>query len=258
MRSPAVRSVFVTACLALILALAACGGEEGSAPRADAGGHGPTAQLWVTHDRGQKVVVDATVPAGLNAIQALDQHAKIETRYGGRFVQAIEGVEGGVERGRDWFYFLNGIEADLGGAEVTVRAGDIVWWDFRSWRDEMRRPVVVGAFPEPFLHGWDGTRRPAEVRGPPELEAQARALLERLGGARGEGEPNVFELRVEPGAEGATLTAKRGERNDSPVVFTLAGSPAAVEAVAAALVASPELLRFRYEARFDDEGRIVE
>ncbi|MBA2615350.1 MAG: DUF4430 domain-containing protein [Actinobacteria bacterium] len=252
------RSGIVTVCLALVLAACGGGGESGEAGRADAGGHGPTAQLWVTHDRGEKVVVDATVPAGLNAIQALEQHADVETRYGGRFVQAIEGVEGGLERRQDWFYFLNGIEADLGGAEVTVRAGDVVWWDFRSWRDELRQPVVVGAFPEPFLHGWDGKRRPAEVRGPPELEEQAGALLEFLGGPRGQGEPNLFELRIEPGAEGATLTARRGARNDSPVVFTLAGSMAALEATAEAVTTSPELLRFHYEASFDDEGRIRE
>jgi len=251
-----VRSAFATALLAL--ALAACGGAgEPEAGSAEAAGHGPTATLWVTHDRGADVVLDEAVPAGLSAIQALEQHADVETRYGGRFVQAIEGVEGGLERRHDWFYFLNGIEADLGGAEVTVRAGDVVWWDFRSWRGEMRRPVVVGAFPEPFLHGWDGERRPAEVRAAPGLEEEAAALLAVLGGPEGEGEPNVFELRVEPGTAGATLTARRGPKNDSPVVFTLAGSPAAVQAAAAALASSPDLLRFRYEARFDDEGRIV-
>lgn len=252
------RSAFVTLCLALVLASCGGGGEGNDGDRADAGGHGPTAQLWVSHDRGEKVIVDATVPAGLNAIQALEQHVDIETRYGGRFVQAIEGVAGAFERRRDWFYFLNGIEADLGGAEVTVRAGDIVWWDFRSWSGEMRRPVVVGAFPEPFLHGWDGKRRPAEVRAPPELEVEAAVLLAALGGTRGEGEPNVFELRVEPGAEGATLTARRGAQNDSPVVFTLAGSYPAAKAAAAALAGSPGLLRFRYEARFDDEGNLLE
>lgn len=253
-------SVQVTVCYLLLalLAVAGCGGEAGARDGAEgAAGHGPTAQLWVTHDRGAKVMVDATVPAGSNAIEALSQHADVETRFGGRFVQAVDGAEGSLSDRQDWFYFLNGIEADLGGAEVTVRAGDVVWWDFRSWDDEMRQPVVVGAFPEPFLHGWDGERRPAEVRAPRELEDVVEPLLGVLGGGRGQGEPHLFVLEVEAGAEGATLSATRGPRNDSPVTFTLAGSATAVRAAVEALVADPGLVRFRYEARFDESGALV-
>ena len=252
------RSLFALLACALLLALAACGGEgEGGGAPADAAGHGPTATLWVTHDRGETVVVDAAVPAGLNAIEALEQHAEVETRYSGRFVQAVDGAEGSLSKRRDWFYFVNGIEADLGGAEVTVRAGDVVWWDFRSWQEEMRQPVVVGAFPEPFLHGWEGERRPAEVRAPAELEDVAGSLLEVLGGAGGRGDPNVFALEVEPGADGATLTATRGPRNDSPVTFTLRGSEDAVRAAAEALATKADAVRFRYEARFDEDGNVV-
>jgi hypothetical protein len=244
------------ALLALVLVLASCGGEGGAS--SSAGGPGETASLWVTRDRGAEVLVDERVPAGLDAIDALARHAELETRYGGRFVQAVEGLEGSLERRRDWFYFLNGIEADRGGAEIELRPGDVLWWDFRSWDAEMAQPIVVGAFPEPFLHGWNGKRRPAEVRAPPELEAEADALLEVLGGSAGDGDPNVFELVVEPGAPGATLTATRGAANDSPVTFRLAGSLAAVRAAASALARDPTIVRMRYEARFDEAGKVVE
>src|SRR6188508_2054672 len=201
------------AALALVLALclAACGAEGGAAP---AGGEG--ASLWVTQDRGAKVVLTAEVPAGLNAIQSLDRKADVETRYGGRYVQSVNGVEGSLSKGRDWFYFVNGIEPDVGGVEVKLHAGDVVWWDFRAWSGDADQPIVVGAFPEPFLHGWGGTRRPAEVRGPPGLEGEAAELHGVLGGADGEGEPNVFVLDPEPGETGARLTAKRGSANDAP------------------------------------------
>ena len=249
--------------LLALLAASGCGAGGGAgggdaAGGADAAGHGPSARLWVTHDRGAKVIVEATVPAGLNAIEALKQHVEVETRYGGRFVQAIDGAEGSLSRRQDWFYFVNGIEADLGGAEVTVRPGDVVWWDFRSWSEEMRQPVVVGAFPEPFLHGWNGQRRPAEVRAPPELEDVTQPLLGVLGGPGGDGEPNLFVLEIGAETDGATLTATRGPRNDSPVTFTLKGSEDAVRAAAEALAAEPELVEFRYEARFDAEGALVE
>jgi Domain of unknown function (DUF4430) len=242
--------------LAVALAVAACGGAGAGASEESRSGEGAT--LWVTRDAGAEVLVEASVPAGIDAIEALERHAEVETRYGGRFVAAVNGIEGRLERQEDWFYFLNGIEADLGGAELRLRPGDVIWWDFRSWRESMRRPVVVGAFPEPFLHGWDGRRRPAEVVGPPELADEADALRDVLGGSAGEGEPNRFVLAVDEAAEGARLTAERGARNDAPVTFTLAGSRAAVRAAATALARDPAVVRFRFEARFDEAGRVLE
>jgi hypothetical protein len=246
----------VPALLALVLVLASCGGEGGAS--APAGGSGETASLWVTRDRGTEVLIDERVPAGLDAIDALERHAEVETRYGGRFVQSVNGLDGSLERRHDWFYFLNGIEPDRGGAEIELRPGDVLWWDFRAWSGDMAQPIVVGAFPEPFLHGWNGTRRAAVVRAPPELGSEADRLLEVLGGAGGKEEPNVFALLVEPGARGATLAAARGAENDSPATFTLSGSLAAVRAAASALARDPAIVRFRYEARFDEEGRVVE
>jgi hypothetical protein len=241
------------ALLTLALALAACGGEGGAEPRS-----GKTASLWVTRDRGADVILTAEVSAGLTVLEALKRETEVETRYGGRFVQAIEGIEGTLTEQRDWFYFVNGIEPDVGSAEVTLRAGDVAWWDYRSWRERMQQPVVVGAFPEPFLHGWGGRRRPVDVRGPPELEAEAARLTTLLGGARGRGDPNVFVLDVRADGDGARLSARRGARNDSPVTFTLSGPLEAVRAAAAALAADPAIVRYRYEADFDAAGEVLE
>jgi Domain of unknown function (DUF4430) len=240
------------ATLLLVLLLAGCGGAAGGEGNADG-----TASLWVTRDRGAEVILTAEVPAGLTVLQALDREADVETRYGGRYVQAIEGVEGSLAGQRDWFYFLNGIEPDVGAAEVRLGPGDIAWWDFRSWGDQMQQPVVVGAFPEPFVNGFGGERRPIELRFPPELESAAGALAAALPGPSGTGGPNLFVLEVRGGEPGATLRASRGTANDSPVTFTLAGSEAAVEAAALALAADPSIVRYRYTARFDEQGTVV-
>ena len=247
----------LVALLALAIVLAGCGGEGDTDAPAQAGER-ETATLWVTRDRGAEVILEKQVSAGQTVLQALDREADVETRYGGRFVQSVNGIEGSLDRRQDWFYFLNGIEPSIGSAEATLRPGDVAWWDFRSWSGPMAQPVVVGAFPEPFLHGWDGNRRPAKVEHPPELADVAEGLLATLGGPAGEGDPNVFALRIEPSSEGATLTAARGPRNDSPVTFTLAGSFRAVHAAAAALTHAPDVVRFRYEAAFDEEGNLVE
>ena len=72
--------------LLLAFAVTGCGGGRE---------HG-TATLWVTKDRGAHLVYSGTVPAGLTAMQALDRKLDITTRYGGRFVQSIGGVQGSV------------------------------------------------------------------------------------------------------------------------------------------------------------------
>jgi len=143
-----VRTAFL---LVLALVLAGCGGGARS--------HGAVT-LWVTRDRGTRVLYAGRAPAGLTAMQALEREQKVTTRYGGRFVQSIDGVEGSLGAQRDWFFFVNGIEADRSAAEVKLHPGDVEWWDYRSWKGgAMSVPVVVGSYPEPFLHGLPGTTR---------------------------------------------------------------------------------------------------
>jgi hypothetical protein len=215
--------------LALVLALAGCGGERS---------HG-TATVWVTRDRGASVLHDETVPAGLTAMQALDRVADVRTRYGGRFVQAIDGVEGDASARRDWFYFVNGIEADVGAAEYRLHAGDVEWWDFRSWRGRMRQPVVVGAFPEPFIHGFGGRTHPTVVvYGKPRFAPVARRLARlvhgRVSGTQTPGTEGRNVVYVVPGR------AFRATGGTGGVTLTV-GIDAARR-----LVKDPRLARYRY------------
>ncbi len=140
--------------VAAVLALAGCGGGHT---------HG-TATLWVTQDHGAKVLFAGTVPAGLTAMQTLTRVEKVGTRYGGRYVQSIDGVSGSLSAEKDWFFFVNGVESGTGASEVKLKPGDIEWWDYRSWKGSgMTVPVVVGAFPEPFVHGFQWAKPGATV-----------------------------------------------------------------------------------------------
>jgi Domain of unknown function (DUF4430) len=212
---------------------------------AGAGGGG-RATVWVTKDRGTHVVLVRTVPAGLTAMQALDRVADLKTRYAGRFVQAIDGIEGSLSDRHDWFYFVNGYEADRSAAEYRLRRGDVEWWDYRSWKGEsVHVPVVVGAFPEPFLHGFDGERRPVVVAGPPGAATRRIAHLvhaDRIVITRG---MTHFSAR---GSNVLTLVPSRAERfratatEDRPgaaVEFTYRGD-------LAKLARDPAFARFRY------------
>jgi hypothetical protein len=115
----------------------------------------------------------------------LDRHAEISTRYGGRFVQSIDGLAGGTQDGRrqDWFFYVNGVESGVGAADVRPRDGDRVWWDYRDWSSAMRVPAVVGSFPEPFLHGFEGDRYATRVDclGPKQPCTAVQSSLRRAG-----------------------------------------------------------------------------
>jgi hypothetical protein len=181
--------------LLVALALAGCGGAGPSA--ADG-----TAQLWVTRDRGSDVVLDAEVPAGQTLLRALRSKAKVSTRYGGGFVQSIDDVEGSARRHRDWFWFVNGLAGDRSATSYRLRDGDVAWWDYRDWsHDAATLEVVAGAFPEPFVHGFDGHTRPAAVRYGQGLRAGGEQVAAKLGtddvaaiGAAVPADANLFEL----------------------------------------------------------------
>jgi Domain of unknown function (DUF4430) len=101
----------------------------------------------------------------------LMRNARVTTRYGGGFVQSIDGRAGGQARGRpvDWFYYVNGSEAPSGAAGTRVHPGDAIWWDRHDWSQTDHVPAVVGSFPEPFRDGLGGKRLPVRV----ECEAAA-------------------------------------------------------------------------------------
>jgi hypothetical protein len=223
------------AALALGLLLAGCGGS-----REEQG----TATLWVTRDGGAHVLYEGSVPAGLTVLQALDRRADVETRYGGRFVQAIDGVEGSLAGGRDWFYFVNGVAGDRSASEYRLRAGEIAWWDFRAWRGRRELRVVVGAFPEPLVHGYDGERRTTVVRYARPAQQSAAEAIGRLVGAGDvarAGVPPPAGANVVRIVNGRSRFSATASSSKGPYTFTLSGD------AAARLARDPALARFRYE-----------
>ena len=116
-------------------------------------------------------------------MRMLQRDFDVETRYGGGFVQQINGIAGGREDGRpvDWFYYVNGILADDGAAAHKLAAGDDVWWDHHDWGASADVRAVVGAFPEPFLSGVDGKRLPVRIDCADAAEDACDEVAERLG-----------------------------------------------------------------------------
>jgi hypothetical protein len=196
--------------LALLLVLAGCG--FGPAEKQSGG----SVTVTVSTDFGRDRLAPTrrqTARKGETVMRLLQRSFDdVETRFGGNFVQEIDGVSGGREDGRraDWFYYVNGIESSMGAGERKLYAGDRVWWDHHDWETAMRVPAVVGAFPEPFRSGQDGKKLPirlvcmgAEARSCDEVE-------ERLGDA---GVRNVARSNLES-SPGGVLRILVGKWSD--------------------------------------------
>jgi len=116
--------------------------------------------LAVTRDYGSKVIVQKqdSIHESDTVLRVLDRNTDITTRYGGGFVQSIDGISGSSSGGRtsDWFFYVNGIESPVGSTSYDLSGGDRIWWDYRDWTAAMRVPAVVGSWPEPFAHGFQG------------------------------------------------------------------------------------------------------
>lgn len=153
------------AAAAALVVLAGCG------PGPDRSVDGPTdVNVLITRDFGAEALRDSDtgrVPAGETVMRLLQRgEYGVETRYGGGYVQTLEGLSGGRDDDGDpvdWFYYVNGILADEGAASRTVTAGDRIWWDRHDWGAAQQVPAVVGSWPEPFLLGPSGKRLPLTI-----------------------------------------------------------------------------------------------
>jgi hypothetical protein len=224
------------AALASLAAAAVLTGCGGFLPHGK--GH---ATIWITRERGTHVVLVKKVDAGVSAMQALNGVAKVKTRYGGRFVTSIDGVAGDASARRDWFYFINGYEADRSAADYKLHDGDVEWWDFRSWKKEMRVPIVVGAFPEPFLHGYGGkTRKATVLLDSASLRKEAEGLA-KLVHAKSLSQDQLADANILFLTSSNVPFSAVGGEAGAPVRFTIGAKQAR------RLIADPKLARYRYE-----------
>lgn len=152
--------VALVALLAAPLGLSACGLGAGATPT--------DTRLVVTRDFGQREVkaIDDPQSGGSDTVmRLLQRNADVTTRYGGGFVQSVDGLKGGTAGGRavDWFFYVNGIQSREGATSFRVRSGDHVWWDHHAWEGAAESTAIVGAYPEPFVHGVEGERLPVRL-----------------------------------------------------------------------------------------------
>ena len=214
----------LAACLlAALLATAGCalGGGE-----ATPGG----VSVRVSEDFGAQTVSDRTfkdLAKGETVLRLLQDHTAVKTRFGGGFVQEIEGRSGGEEAGRrvDWFYYVNGIEAGVGAGEFAVSPGDRVWWDLHDWGEAMRIPAVVGSFPEPFVSGFRGKRIPVRIECADVRGRECDEVAERLEKAGVKATSRAVLSQFEQGEVLRVLVGRWDQLRKDPTAQTREGGP---------------------------------
>jgi Domain of unknown function (DUF4430) len=182
-----------TALLLAALAAAGCGLGAG----ASVGG----VELTVTRDFGATPMLERELEANESdtVMRLLEGSADISTRYGGGYVGSIEGVEEAQHGGRphDWFFFVDGIESPIGAADYALEGNERIWWDYRDWLATNHVPAVVGSWPAPFAHGYEGEPHQVavECEGGGAACPRVRRALEAAGAALA-ADPPAATIRV--------------------------------------------------------------
>jgi hypothetical protein len=148
----------------VVIALIGCGDA--------AGGSEGTVAVAVTRDFGARPVVSSPPVAIRGGTPVLDVVDRIAgEREGTRTITSIEGVAGA------WRLFVNGVRVD-DAKTAEVRPGDRIWLDLPAGPSAT---AVVGAFPEPFLHGVEGKRMPTRVECADPESTACDSVARRLG-----------------------------------------------------------------------------
>jgi len=147
-------------CTALLL-VGACAGVRSGELTPAARGKPPAAgelRLVVSRDYGARVLKDIVVPAraGMTVMRLLAEHCQVDTKYGGGFIQGLDGLEssfgGSSSDAADWFYWVDGAMGTVGAADAALHGGQTAWWDYHRWDGAMYIPGALDAFPAPFAN----------------------------------------------------------------------------------------------------------
>ncbi|MEL7564904.1 MAG: DUF4430 domain-containing protein [Dehalobacterium sp.] len=143
--------------------------------------------LKVTRDFGTQVIFNKKVEIKNNQtiMELLEANLDIETDWDGGFIKGINGLisdKGGLSGKRtDWFYYVNGICSDVGADGYAPAPGETIWWDYHLWQSMGSAiSAVIGCYPEPFIHGYEGKIGATTIMSTQEKSALAEKLKQAL------------------------------------------------------------------------------
>ncbi|MCZ7383604.1 MAG: CehA/McbA family metallohydrolase [Candidatus Methanoperedens sp.] len=93
------------------------------------------------------------VPLGTTALEALKSVATVNEAGG--LINGINGIEADYVSNLYWFYFVNGITAQVGAGDYILNNSDVIRFDYQKWAPNAPYCEVLD-YPEPFFHGYNG------------------------------------------------------------------------------------------------------
>ena len=140
-------------------------------------------------------------PSSETVIRFLDSQADITTRYGGGFVQSINGLAG-TRVTATGSSTSTASSPRLAPPTCRCKGGDRIWWDYRNWTAAMSVPAVVGSWPEPFAQASADHPKPVAVEclGRPRRPARRPRIGSRAAGVK---------APVESGAQDGSASGPR-------------------------------------------------
>ena len=277
----------LAAALAVVLATG-CEHRAQPPPAASA----PAATMVATADYGARELLRTRVEPGRSVMRTLRGATPVTTAYAGGFVTGMLGLASDPSGPRDWFFFVDGIGSSVGARDVTVRTGQVIWWDHRNWRALVQTPAVVGQWPAPLVHpgairmvAADPPLRAALASAGAGITAADSPWRARVGTSedlarrdpawrRALADPDAAGLTVAieqgvvtalgpdgagrapvPGARALVAAVPTGARPEDGVLVAVVGlDEAAARAAAKTIAADPQALRLRYAVAFDEAG----
>lgn len=169
-----------------------------------------TIGVVATQDFGREIIFErqAVIDRRMSAQDVLAEVTDFETD--GSYILEFEGL-----RGNDqvyWMYYINGFLSKWFAGGYIIRPGDVMLWDFHPWAGAHHgSSAIIGSFPEPMLHGFEGVTYPTIVVYGDGFQDKAEAVAGGLG---------ELGVSVSVSAEGELTEADTANNN----IVLIAGS----------------------------------
>ncbi len=146
-------------------------------------------KLQVTKDFAQETIFakNLKIDSSKSVMNILQDNLQVDTAYGGSFINSINGMKSGYtntsgdkKQKMDWFYYVNGIMTAVGAGDYIPVKGDNIWWDYHSWGNTTFTPAVIGAFPQPFLNGYENKNPGTLILTTEEQKSSAEKIQKKL------------------------------------------------------------------------------
>ncbi|NLK72020.1 MAG: DUF4430 domain-containing protein [Clostridiales bacterium] len=142
------RLKWIIVALMLLISMTACNGEDNTGKK--------DVEIIISKDFGNEILsINKHESKGDTVLDVMQANYEVETAYGGSFINGIDGIVSGFtgKKNRekvDWFYYVNGILAQIGSGDFEIRAGDVVIWDYHDWNYGTFFSSIIGAYPINF------------------------------------------------------------------------------------------------------------